>query len=384
MSARRRGEAAGYDAFISYSHAADGKLAPSLQRGLRGFGKPWYTLRALRVFRDETSLSASPALWSGIERALGAVEVLHPARVPGRGRLALGRRRGEVLARPQAGGALLIALTDGEIAWDDDVGDFDWDRTTALPRSLERAFAAEPLWVDLRFARAQPDMSPRQPDYLDAIADLAAPMHGRDKDALVGEDIKQHRRTLRLARAAVAILAVLVLAVGASGAHRLPGGRQRPSAARQRTAGSVTPRTALALASASSDQLATYPDVSLLLGLEAYRTSPSAEARSSMISALVDARRSGVLAFLHGHRGSVRSVAFSADGRTLASVGYDRWCGSGTCAAHRPVGQPLRGHTGRVRSVAFSPDGHTLASAGDDGTVRLWDCGHPHADSAGS
>ena len=41
-----------FAAFISYSHAADGTLAPALHTGLHRLAKPWYVLRALRVFRD--------------------------------------------------------------------------------------------------------------------------------------------------------------------------------------------------------------------------------------------------------------------------------------------------------------------------------------------
>jgi hypothetical protein len=41
-----------YAAFLSYSHTADGKLAPALQSALYQFAKPWYRLRAVRVFRD--------------------------------------------------------------------------------------------------------------------------------------------------------------------------------------------------------------------------------------------------------------------------------------------------------------------------------------------
>ena len=60
----------GMRAFISYSHVADGTLAPQLQSALHGFAKPWYRLRAIRVFRDKTSLSATPSLWPSIEAAL--------------------------------------------------------------------------------------------------------------------------------------------------------------------------------------------------------------------------------------------------------------------------------------------------------------------------
>lgn len=59
-----------YDGFISYSHAADRPLAKKLQRGLHRIGRPWYKPRALRVFRDDVSLAASPDLWSSIQDAL--------------------------------------------------------------------------------------------------------------------------------------------------------------------------------------------------------------------------------------------------------------------------------------------------------------------------
>src|SRR5712692_754341 len=74
---------------------------------------------------------------------------------------------------------------------------------------------------------------------------------------------------------------------------------------------------------------------------------------------------------LKGHSGLVYGVAFSPDGKLLATAGFD----SLVKLWEYPSGKELRtltGHTKPVYSVAFSPDGLTLASSSDDQTIRLW------------
>ncbi|KAL5504548.1 hypothetical protein ACEPAH_7209 [Sanghuangporus vaninii] len=74
-----------------------------------------------------------------------------------------------------------------------------------------------------------------------------------------------------------------------------------------------------------------------------------------------------------GHTDWVNSVAFSPDGKRVASGSDDRticvWDVDGGVLA---LG-PLEGHTGKVLSVAFSPDGKCIASGSSDETIRVWD-----------
>jgi eukaryotic-like serine/threonine-protein kinase len=75
---------------------------------------------------------------------------------------------------------------------------------------------------------------------------------------------------------------------------------------------------------------------------------------------------------LRGHTSSVRGVAYSPDGHTLASGSMDSMVKLWDTATGREI-RTLGGHSDELYGVAFSPDGRTLASASKDRTVKLWE-----------
>jgi|APLak6261659701_1056019.scaffolds.fasta_scaffold00817_2 WD40 repeat protein len=190
-----------YNAFISYSHAADGKLAPALQNALHKFAKPWYKKRALHVFRDETTLSITPELWRSIESALNESEYFILLASPDAMASKWVQQEISYWLSNKNPHTFLIALTDGQIIWNNAQNDFDWIATTALPENLKGSFDQEPLYVDLRKQKSEDQLTVKNPEFLNEVATLAAKLHGISKDEIIGEDIRQHRITKLLVRA---------------------------------------------------------------------------------------------------------------------------------------------------------------------------------------
>lgn len=201
-----------YSAFISYSHATDGKLAPAIQSALHQFAKPWYKLRAMKVFRDETSLSINPGLWSYIKKALDDSEYFILLASPEAAGSKWIRQEIDHWLQNNPANRILIVLIDGEISWEDATTDFEWNKTTAIPTNLSHIFYEEPLYLDLRWTKTETHLSLKHPKFKSAIADLAATIHSKPKDEIIGEDIQLHRKAARLAWSAVILLIILTSA----------------------------------------------------------------------------------------------------------------------------------------------------------------------------
>jgi hypothetical protein len=174
-----------YDAFISYSHVKDKPIASTLQSAIQKLGKPWYRRRALRLFRDDTSLAATPHLWPMIEQALEQSRHFLLLASPEAAASKWVNKEAAYWLENNSIDTLLIGLTDGELNWDDATGDFaaSDDKGIPLPPALAKRFPSEPKWVDLRPYREGADRaaSKRDAKFTELAADFAAAIRGMPK-----------------------------------------------------------------------------------------------------------------------------------------------------------------------------------------------------------
>ena len=202
-----------YDVFISYSHSADRDLARNLQRALERIGSPWYRVRSLRAFRDETDLTANPGLWPILTAALDSAEYFVLLASPGAAKSEWVSK--EVAywldERKRPANTILIAVTDGELAWTYAAGDFDWQRTTCIPPALRKRFAHEPLAADFRNIKSR---KLGDPDFTQQAAKLVAAVRKLPLRELYDREMTRYRRRLRLIGVTAVVLAALLVVVG--------------------------------------------------------------------------------------------------------------------------------------------------------------------------
>src|SRR6202035_3204771 len=129
-----------YNAFISYSHTADSAPAAALQSALHRFAKPWYKLRAVHIFRDQTNLAVNPALWSSIRDALDQSFFFILLASPEAAASPWVAKEADYWIGRNGPSHILIVVTSGTLQWDRSAASFTSENTNALPACLLRAF----------------------------------------------------------------------------------------------------------------------------------------------------------------------------------------------------------------------------------------------------
>lgn len=348
-----------YNAFISYSHASDGRVAPALQRLLHQLAKPWYKLRALNVFRDHTDLSTSPHLWESIENVLAVSEyfLLLASREAAASKW-VGMEIRYWLEHKSAE-TLLLVVTDGEIAWDDGSGDFDWSKTTAIPRSLEGVFEMEPLYVDLRDVRTDANLSLENSRFRECLLPLAAALHHTTVGNMVGEEVRQHRKTLRIRNTAISTLTALFIAALIAALVAFDQKNLADERFRRAKASELAARAALV-----EDR---DPTLSFRLAEASLEYGTTTQARSAIFRNFFGVSRAPFYQVVL-EKEAIEAARFSEDNSYLAVA-------AGQAVEVRDLdGQLIRTleHSSRVVNLALTADSRLIGAKGKDGTIRVW------------
>ena len=383
-----------YDAFISYSHAIDGALAPALQSHLRRFVRP-YPRTARRVFRDATGLGLTDGLWPDIEKAIQS------------------SRRFILLASPQSAesmwvrreidcwlatgrGLPLLVVTGGSLPWESLP-----NKEPALPPALAARYVTEPKWADLRSVVHRRQLGRFDPRYHQAIAELVADIDGATLEAILDLD-RWHRR------AALATGLTVVIALLALGGLALRQGWEA-----QRQAAAVREASLLATADALSREDPTRAalvlseiesrrpqlvSIAAALAAQPFTIRTSANRESPLTDMAVDPHGHTVISSssdglvrlsridsldraidLRDGQAVITHPVYSPDGRFVVTGSDD-----GVARVWRTDGSagPTRlapAHTGPITTVAVSPDGGAVLTGSRNGTAHLWSLAQPVA-----
>jgi hypothetical protein len=201
-----------WDGFISYRHDDSAtKLAENLQYAIHRFAKPFYQLRAVSLFRDETNLGIEPQLWPTIQSALDTSRYLLLLASPQAAKSYWVEREVSYWLSTKGSANILVLVASGQIGWDSAANRFDVS-TNVLPPSAVSSIREEPLWIDLSWTSSEPDAADvRDLRFRDAVASISATLRNLPKDQLIGQDFEERHRTLVIARWVIGVIATLAV-----------------------------------------------------------------------------------------------------------------------------------------------------------------------------
>ena len=356
-----------YQAFISYSHQ-DRALADRLQIALQQLARKRRTqIRNISVFRDATNLSANPNLWTSIENGLDNSEFLIYLASPEAVRSEWVQKEIEYWLESRSANHVLIVWLRGQLPWRPGVSAHEYG--DSIPKVLCDHLAGEPLYVDLTWAMApDADLSESNPAFLEAIAKLAAPLHNKEPNELIGEEIEQQRRRILVYRFVTAALAVLTVAAAVAAIVAV---YQRAQAVRRQTL--ATARQLVVQAELIRTRQPHLLETGALLALEALKRFDevgvrSLEADQALRSTLRVLPRSAFPAMAHPR---LTHVMFGRSGDRVVTAGGDGIVRLWDAVTGRRIREFT--HGAPINSVQLEAGGEHVVSAGDDGTVRVWD-----------
>ena len=195
-----------YKAFISYKHTVSTSFAERLEAALKAYAKPLLS-RPIKIFRDEKHLAPGMDLPTLIKKALDDSEFLILLASPEAARSEWVHDELDYWCRVlQRSNNLIVVLLDGHIAIDQETKRIRWAETDSLPPILSEHIQYVPLYVDLCHMALPPNATLEDPDFKKAINGICARFRYIDPNDMLGEEILQHRKIIRLRNLAITVL----------------------------------------------------------------------------------------------------------------------------------------------------------------------------------